>query len=144
MLCLRQPLLVLLTYWMSPIHLSVVIASSHPQKLSEFYAFATNGDLLPGISSDHYVISHPNGLSIQIYRPSKNRSWPDRGRSSALCLQETPSENPIFLISKWATSLISKGASIVEQPTLEVFGAESWLIDPEGNYFLIFVPKIKN
>ncbi|WP_320667896.1 VOC family protein [Prochlorococcus sp. MIT 1307] len=126
---------------MSSIQLSVVIASREPQKLSEFYAFATNGDLRQGITNDHYLIDHQNCLSIQIYRPSDTQAWPKGGRASALCFQRTPSAEPLSSINEWIGSLVLKGAEVVEKPKLQSFGAESWLIDPEGNYFLIYVPK---
>jgi len=35
---------------MSSLKVSLVIASMKPEKLSEFYAFATNGDIKPGFN----------------------------------------------------------------------------------------------
>ena len=141
MLCLRQPLLVLANFWLFPIQISLVIASEQPQKLSEFYAFATNGDLQQGKNKDHYLITHHNGMNIQVYRPSEKESFPNRSRMTALCLQQSPSLDPLLTINEWSSILASMGASICDDPRLESFGAESWMIDPEGNHFLIFVPK---
>ena len=126
---------------MSSLKVSLVIASMKPEKLSEFYAFATNGDIKPGFNEDHYLIIHPCGLNIQVYRPSERRTLSEKGRASSLCLQQAPSDKPISAISEWVKNLISRGAVVFEQPKLESFGAESWLIDPEGNYFLIVVPR---
>ena len=126
---------------MSSPQLSLVIASRNPKKLSEFYAFATNGDVTPGFNEDHYLVIHPCGLNLQVYRPSKRNLLREKGRALSLCLQQAPSSNPMSTISEWVTSLISRGAAVFEQPKLELFGAESWLIDPERNYFLIVVPR---
>ena len=140
MLCLRQPLLVLGNFWMFAIQLSLVIASEQPQRLSEFYSFATNGDLQPGKNNHHYLIVHENGMNIQIYKPSEKRSFSNSSRRSALCLQQPPSLRPLIAIKEWSKRLETMGAVINEQPRLEPFGAESWMIDPEGNHLLIFVP----
>ena len=56
MLRLRQPLLVLVNFWMFPIQISLVIASEQPQKLSEFYAFAMNSQVSVGKTINHWVI----------------------------------------------------------------------------------------
>ncbi len=137
---LRQPLIALQNFWMCSIQPSLLIASHHPQKLSKFYAFATCGELQPGINNDHYLIIHRTGMNIQIYRPSLGRPWPKRGKAAALCLQQKSSINPLLSVNEWVERLISRGAGVVERPRLELFGAESWMIDPEGNYFVIFVP----
>jgi len=125
---------------MFSIQLSLVIASDQPQRLSEFYAFATNGDLQLGKNKDHYLISPPNGMNIQIYRPSGKRSFSTPGRRSALCLQQPPSDSPLIAIKEWSKILVERGAVVNEHPRVEPFGAESWIIDPEGNHLLIFVP----
>ena len=125
---------------MVPIQLSVVIASEQPQWLSEFYAFATNGDLQVGNNKDHYLIAHQYGVNIQIYRPSEKRSFSSPSKRATLCLQQPPSVSPLIAIKEWLKKLVAKGAVIKEPPRLEPFGAESWITDPEGNYLLIFVP----
>ncbi len=125
---------------MSSIYLSWVIASRNPQKLSEFYAFATKGDLRDGVNKNHFLVVRDDGLNIQVYKPAEKRSWPKPGRRTALCLQQVPSSEPLFSAREWTQSLVVKGAVVVEEPKLEFFGAESWMKDPEGNYFLILVP----
>ena len=85
---------------------SLVIASKQPQKLSEFYAFATNGDLQNGEDRDHYLIVHQNGMNIQIYRPSEKRSFSNPSRRSALCLQKPPSVSPLIVIKEWSNTML--------------------------------------
>ena len=125
---------------MFSIQLSLVIASEQPERLSEFYVFATNGDLQPGKNQDHFLIVHQNGMNIQIYKPSKKRLFSKPSRRSALCLQQPPSASPLIAIREFSQKLVALGAVINEPPRLEPFGAESWIIDPEGNHLLIFVP----
>ena len=125
---------------MFSIQLSLVIASEQPQRLSEFYAFATNGDLQPGKNKDHFLIVHQNGMNIQIYKPSEKRSFSSPSRRSALCLQQPPSVSPLKVIKEYSKKIEAIGAVINEEPRLEPFGAELWTIDPEGNHLLIFVP----
>ena len=126
---------------MSSIQLSLALASREPKKLSEFYAFATNGDLQTGINRDHHLIVHTSGLSIQVYRPKINQSWSNRSNAAAVCLQQAPSAKPLSSINEWTDSLVSKGAKVISKPNIESFGVEVWLADPDGNHFLIFVPK---
>ncbi len=127
---------------MSSIQSHIAIASRDPITLSKFYLFAINGEPQPGLNQDHCRILCKNGVCIDIYRPAKNRPWPDKGRAVALCLQKEPSIDPLISIDEWAKRLISRGATFVEEPEVQLFGAESWLTDPEGNYFLIFVPNV--
>jgi hypothetical protein len=47
---------------------------------------------------------------------------------------------PLPTIEKWVGVLISRDAKLAQEPTVEPFGAEAWMTDPEGNYFLIYVP----
>ncbi len=128
---------------MSTFQLSLVIASQEPQKLAEFYAFATKGDLQYGEDVHHYLIVNGNGMHIQIYRPSKKRAWSNKFAATSLCLQQSPSIDPLAQIDQCISRLVLKGASVVEEPRNESFGAECWLSDPDGNHFLIFAPIIK-
>ena len=127
---------------MTSIHLGLAIASNQPHKLSEFYAFATNGELCPGENEEHWRVTHENGMSVHLYKPSKNRPLPSSGSSAILCLSKGPTQDPLLSIREWLATLVSVGAIVDQQPRVESFGAESWLKDPEGNYFLIFVPSL--
>ncbi len=129
---------------MSSIQISLVVASKHPRKLSEFYAFATNGELLPGENDQHWRVVQRNGISLHFYKPVTNRPWPNRGRAASLCLEKAASVEPLWAVNQWIESLVSRGATVDQQPKVELFGAESWMTDPEGNNFLIFVPSSNN
>ncbi len=115
------------------------MASSSPKELSEFYAFATNGQSQQPKTTENFWIVRSGEMRIQIYCPSSKRAWPMRGSSSALCFQQSQSGDPIKDINEWVTSLVSRGASVVDQPKFESFGIEAWMADPEGNKFLIVV-----
>ena len=129
---------------MFTIQLGLVIASKHPKKLSEFYAFATNGEIRPGKSELHWRIVHKNGMTIHLYKPSLNRPCPEKGRASSLCLEQPPSLKPLLSIEDWAGTLILRGAKSVQSPKLESFGAEIWMMDPEDNHFLLLIPSINS
>lgn len=126
---------------MSFIHLSLAIAAQNPRKLSEFYVFATDGDLRSGFNEDHFLVVNCNGMTIHIYKPSEKFLWSNRGKVSALCLKQEPVSQPLLSLNQWVKRLTSKGASLVSCPTVESFGVEAWMSDPEGNYFLILAPK---
>ncbi len=127
---------------MSSISLSLAIASNHPIKLAEFYAFATNGQLELGENKYHCKVILRDGLMIHLYKPSRNEPIPNKGRALSLCLQQEASIQPLITIKEWAGLLASGGAELAKEPTLETFGAEAWMTDPEGNDFLICVPII--
>ena len=125
---------------MSFINLSLAVASAHPEKLAEFYAFATNGKLVRGQNQQHWKVSLGDGLMIHLYKPSQKDPIPIKGRAMALCLEQQASMTPLPTIEKWVGVLISRDAKLAQEPTVEPFGAEAWMTDPEGNYFLIYVP----
>jgi len=129
---------------MSSIEISLAIASKNPRRISEFYVFAIDGELFTGLNEDHFLVVNCNGMTIQVYKPSEKLFWSTRGRTSALCLKQDPSSHPLFSLNQWVESLTSKGANLVSEPTIESFGVEAWMTDPEGNYFLILVPKTKS
>ncbi len=127
---------------MSSIHKSLVIASKNAYELSKFYAFVLDGEVCAYQKEENHCVVNSDGIKVHIYQPSKKQPWPKRGRASALCLEHPPSLNPLIVVNEWASSLIARGALRAEEPILKSFGAESWMTDPEGNYFLIFVPCI--
>ena len=125
---------------MSEIEVSWVIASERPKELAEFYAFVINGEIREGKNNQHFLIVDPTGLKIHIYRPSEKCTWQKMGHASSICMATKPSLDPLSEIEEWSSRLISNGATVVEGPRVESFGAESWIADPEGNYFLILAP----
>jgi hypothetical protein len=45
----------------------------------------------------------------------------------------------LALLNSWITSALALGASVQDPPRQEPFGAEAWLLDPEGNRLLLLV-----
>ena len=125
---------------MSQVHVGWVLASETPSLLAEFYSFAMNAKVTPGRNNSHFWVQHSGGMTLQVYRPSRSKSFPTKGRASALCLWRDPSADPLAEIDDWSSTLIAKGAKLSEKPRMESFGAESWMKDPEGNCFLILIP----
>ena len=125
---------------MSSVHLRLAIASSDPERLANFYAFATNGKLDLGENQHHWKVVLKYGMTIHLYRPDKNDLMPRKGRAMSICLELEPSPDPFGAIQEWARVLIAGGAMLAEEAKLASFGAEAWMTDPEDNDFLIFVP----
>jgi hypothetical protein len=44
------------------------------------------------------------------------------------------------LLNNWNKAALGLGASLQEPPRQEAFGAEAWLLDPEGNRLLLVLP----
>ena len=127
---------------MHSIEASIVISSNRPRELAEFYALALSGEIRKGITPHHYVVHKQNCLMIQVYRPSHKFIDHHKSRNSAICFQHAAHRDPSSLIKSWIDQLVSSGASVIDQPKNEGFGSEAWLQDPDGNYFLIFIPGI--
>ena len=128
---------------MSSPEVSFVLASKDPRNLAEFYSYAVDREITAGFDASHYLIYITNQFKIQFYLPSQSKACPTKGRSLAICLEKKPSKSALNSISQWSLKLIEKGAKINEGPITRIFGVETWMIDPEGNEFLIVVPFIK-
>ena len=129
---------------MSLTEISFVIASNHPRELAQFYSLAIQKDVVNGFDSSHCLINIRKGLSIQFYKPSLNRPWPDRGKATSICFHKEADINPCLKIKEWCSNLVELGGEVIDSPKIEAFGAEAWIADPEGNEFLIFVPGLSN
>ena len=130
---------------MDGITASFIIASSKPRDLAEFYASVCNETVSQGFVNDHYLIIYRDLCKIQIYKPSHRRSFLVKGsQSCVICFQKEPNQNPLFILKKWCKEIISFGAKVYEEPILETFGAEAWILDPDGNRFVLFVPLKKS
>jgi hypothetical protein len=58
----------------------------------------------------------------------------------ALCLQrQADGTGAVALRNGWITAALNLGASLQEPSRQESFGAEAWLLDPEGNRLLLLV-----
>jgi len=118
---------------------NIVIASNLPKRLAVFYSCVFENDFKVGVSPEHFVIEINQVTTIHIYKPSKKRDFPARGKTVSICVEKISLIDPITELRDFVQILISIGASIIENPRLEKFGAEAWLADPEGNEFLVLV-----
>ena len=108
--------------------------------MSDFYAKINSEKVNKGFNSSHYFISLSNRSKIHFYRPNKNHEWERRSNSTSLCFQCAPSKEPSKVIERWKSELFKLGSIPVGITKFEDFGAEQWMLDPEGNQFLILVP----
>jgi hypothetical protein len=46
---------------------------------------------------------------------------------------------PLAVLHDWIATALELGASVGDPPRQEPFGAEAWLLDPEGNRVLLLV-----
>ena len=125
---------------MEPITLNWVLAAKEPEHLARFYASLLELKASRGLSSHHWRLMIPGGTTLEIYRPSRHRPFPDRGRALAPCLRQLPHRDPLATLLEWSKRAQDLGAVVEEEPRLESFGAEAWLNDPEGNALLLLVP----
>ena len=123
-------------------NINFVIASENPKELSGFYAKINSGKACKGFNSSHYFISLTNRSKIHFYRPNKNHEWQRKGNSTSLCFQREPCEEPSKYIECWTSEILKIGGSSKGIPKLAEFGSEQWMLDPEGNQFLILVPYL--
>tara|TARA_Y100001968_G_C19406318_1_gene743845 strand:- start:998 stop:1381 length:384 start_codon:yes stop_codon:yes gene_type:complete len=119
----------------------VVIASKRPREIANFYGQINEVEILEGVDSDHYLVPLQNGLRIDVYLPSSDFSWSKGNRLTALCFQKNSSSTPMSVLEDWSAELIALGGKISSVPTMQSFGAEAWISDPDGNDFLILVPS---
>ena len=125
-------------------NINFVIASKNPKELSEFYAKIKSDKANKGFNTTHYFISLGNRSKIHFYRPGKNHEWHKGVNTTSLCFQRDPSENPSKIIESWTFEILKIGGSTIGISKLASFGCEQWMIDPEGNQFLILVPYLSN
>ena len=123
-------------------NINFVIASKNPKELSGFYAKINSDKACKGFNASHYFISLSNRSKIHFYRPNGNHEWQRKGNSTSLCFQREPSEEPTRIIESWTSEILKIGGSAMGIPKLASFGSEQWMLDPEGNQFLILVPYL--
>lgn len=94
----------------------------------------------PGQSTSHWRLPWPAGGWLEIYAPSRSRPQPRQSGRLALCLQrQVEGTDTDAVLNSWIEAALDLGASLLEQPRVEPFGAEAWLLDPEGNRLLLLV-----
>ena len=58
----------------------------------------------------------------------------------ALCLQrKADGTGALAVLQAWISKALELGATTEDPPRQEPFGAEAWLLDPEGNRLLLLV-----
>jgi len=122
--------------------ISWVLAAHEPEPLARFYATAFGTVAERGFSQQHWRVQLADGGCLEIYRPSRSRPFPERGRALAPCLRLPACQHPLEQLEGCLPELIASGASVQQPPRLEPFGAEAWLEDPEQNPLLVVSPSV--
>ena len=125
---------------MAATQISWVLAAHDPESLSCFYGSLLGQTPRLGLSIHHWLVAIAEGIDLQIYRPSSKRPFPTRGRALALCLRRQASPDPLPSLEQDLKQALSFGATVIDPPRVEFFGAEVWITDPEGNAVLLMVP----
>jgi len=119
---------------------SIVLAADQPAALARFYGALLGVELQPGLSSTHWRLPWPAGGWLEVYAPSRMRPQPRQQGRLALCLQRrADGSGALAALNDWTTAALALGASLQDPPRQEPFGAEAWLLDPEGNRLLLLV-----
>jgi hypothetical protein len=119
---------------------SLVLAADEPAALARFYGALLKVEPQPGLSGTHWRVPWPAGGWLELYAPSKSRPQPRQPGRLALCLQrKADAAGPLAVLHAWIATALELGASVDVSPRQEPFGAEAWLLDPEGNRLLLLV-----
>ena len=119
---------------------SLVLAADDPAALAQFYGALLGAQPQPGLSSTHWRVAWPAGGWLEVYAPSRNRPQPRQPGRLALCLQhKADATGALAVLQAWISSALELGATTEDPPRQEPFGAEAWLLDPEGNRLLLLV-----
>ena len=119
---------------------SIVLAADDPAALARFYGGLLEVEPQPGLSPSHWRLPWPAGGWLEVYGPSRSRPQPRQQGRLALCLQrQADGTGTVALLNAWITTALLLGASALDPARQESFGAEAWLLDPEGNRLLLLV-----
>ena len=119
-----------------------VLAADDTGILGRFYSDLFQARLMPGMGDHHCVVEFGDGTRLEIYRPSRKRPFPTRGRALAPCLRLDPSMDPLPELRRLLSTALECGGSLLEDARVEAFGAEAWIQDPEGNPLLLLAPVV--
>ena len=125
---------------MNAMQISWVLAAEDSLRLARFYSELFQATLLPGVAKHHCIVQFSDGTRLEIYRPSRQRPFPLRGRALAPCLKLPPSQEPLPELQRLLSNALQRGGSLLDEARLQPFGAEAWVHDPEGNPLLLLVP----
>ncbi len=119
---------------------SLVLAADDPAALAQFYGALLKVEPQPGLSDTHWRVPWPTGGWLEVYAPSQSRPQPRQPGRLALCLQrKADAAGPLAVLHAWIATALELGARVDDSPRQEPFGAEAWLLDPEGNRLLLLV-----
>ena len=119
---------------------SIVLAADEPAALARFYGALLEVEPQPGLSASHWRLPWPAGGWLEVYGPSRSRPQPRQQGRLALCLQrQADGSAAVALLNAWIARALERGASLQDPPRQEPFGAEAWMLDPEGNRLLLLV-----
>lgn len=119
---------------------SLVLAADDAGALAQFYGALLHVEPQPGLSSTHWRVPWPAAGWLELYAPSRSRPQPRQSGRLALCLQRrVEATDALAPLRAWIAAALELGASVDDPPRQEPFGAEAWLLDPEGNRLLLLV-----
>ncbi|MEY4352168.1 MAG: hypothetical protein RLZZ609_409 [Cyanobacteriota bacterium] len=119
---------------------SLVLAADDPAALAQFYGALLHVEPQPGLSGTHWRVPWPAGGWLEVYAPSRSRPQTRQPGRLALCLQrQGDAAGSLAVLHAWIATALGLGASVGDPPRQEPFGAEAWLLDPEGNRLLLLV-----
>jgi hypothetical protein len=119
---------------------SIVLAADDPATLAQFYGALLGVEPQRGLSAAHWRVPWPAGGWLELYAPSRNRPQPRQQGRLALGLQrQADGTGALAVLHAWISTALDLGATSDDPPRQEPFGAEAWLLDPEGNRLLLLV-----
>lgn len=117
-----------------------MLAADDPAGLARFYGALLEVQPLPGWNVSHWRVPWPAGGWLEVYGPSRQRPQPRQQGRLAVCVHRQAGGGEASSVLKdWIQEAFDLGASPLEPPRQEPFGAEAWLQDPEGNHLLLLV-----
>ena len=119
---------------------SLVLAADDPAGLAQFYGALLGVAPQPGLSAAHWRVPWPAGGCLEVDAPCRNRPHPRQQGRLALCLQrQADAGTALAVLHAWISTALDLGGTSEDPPRQEPFGAEAWLLDPEGNRLLLLV-----
>lgn len=119
---------------------SLVLAADDPRALAQFYGALLEREPQPGLTASHWRVPWPSGGWLEIYAPSRRRPQAQQqGRLAIGVHRRADGTDALTRLEDWIAAALELGAALQEPPRLEPFGAEAWLLDPEGNRLLLLV-----
>ena len=100
---------------MNAMQISWVLAAEDSVRLAAFYSELFQATLVPGVAQHHNIVQFSDGTRLEIYRPSRNRPFPVRGRALAPCLRLPPSQEPLPELQRLLSNALQRGGSLLEE-----------------------------